>query len=418
MGTLNLDLTGRDRGLGKSLDNIGKKFSNNSRLADGFARAAGDAFGSKMGKGIGEALKSGDKLSTGLRDVSGGLALVGVSAGALGTAATLMESFGGAIEIAGTARKALTVATTAGTGAQVANTAATKAGAVASKVAAAGQWLLNAALTANPIGLVIVGLVAFGAAMVLLWKKSETFRTVVTGAFKTVGTIVLTLVDLWLGAFQKLAEGLSHIPFIGDKFKGVADGIQGVRNKIKGMKDDLEELGKAPPTRIPVVIDIKTATGSKVASAIARKLDMSTRAKGGNIEAGSAYIVGEDGPELITPKRSGFVHTAKQTRRLQQHHLDFNDFAKLDTSQVVDRRTRGLSSLLNTDYGGRGTTSPRAPAGMRDYIRYSRQPSVTVNITGPVYGANAKQLADGITGHVERNMRGRVNRGHLAPGIS
>lgn len=54
------------------------------------------------------------------------------------------------------------------------------------KGAAAAQWLLNAALTANPIGLIIVGLVALGAGLVLAYKKSETFRKVVDGAFRAV----------------------------------------------------------------------------------------------------------------------------------------------------------------------------------------------------------------------------------------
>lgn len=58
--------------------------------------------------------------------------------------------------------------------------------ATAAKVAAAGQWLLNAALSANPIGLVIAALAALVAAVVLAWKNSETFRNVVTGAWNAI----------------------------------------------------------------------------------------------------------------------------------------------------------------------------------------------------------------------------------------
>ena len=43
----------------------------------------------------------------------------------------------------------------------------------------AAQWLLNAALAANPIGLVIVAVAALGAALVLAYTKSETFRNIV-----------------------------------------------------------------------------------------------------------------------------------------------------------------------------------------------------------------------------------------------
>ncbi|WP_425874310.1 hypothetical protein [Micromonospora sp. DT62] len=40
------------------------------------------------------------------------------------------------------------------------------------------------------------------------------------------------------------------------------------------------------------------------------------RAKGGPVKAGTPYIVGEEGPELITPSRDGYVHTAKETARM------------------------------------------------------------------------------------------------------
>lgn len=40
------------------------------------------------------------------------------------------------------------------------------------------------------------------------------------------------------------------------------------------------------------------------------------RAGGGPIRAGTPYIVGEDGPELITPSRSGFVHPAGETQKM------------------------------------------------------------------------------------------------------
>ncbi|WP_172123234.1 phage tail tape measure protein [Devosia sp. 919] len=39
-------------------------------------------------------------------------------------------------------------------------------------------------------------------------------------------------------------------------------------------------------------------------------------AAGGPIAGGTTYLVGEEGPELITPNRSGFVHTAPQTQAM------------------------------------------------------------------------------------------------------
>ncbi|MEI6449763.1 MAG: phage tail tape measure protein [Actinomycetes bacterium] len=62
------------------------------------------------------------------------------------------------------------------TAATVANTAAKVANAVATKVVAAAQWLWNAALTANPIGLIIVAIAAVVAIFIVLWKKCKWFR--------------------------------------------------------------------------------------------------------------------------------------------------------------------------------------------------------------------------------------------------
>lgn len=56
----------------------------------------------------------------------------------------------------------------------------------ATKAAAAAQWLLNAAMTANPLALVVIALAALGAALVIAWQKSETFRAIVTGAWNRV----------------------------------------------------------------------------------------------------------------------------------------------------------------------------------------------------------------------------------------
>lgn len=56
----------------------------------------------------------------------------------------------------------------------------------ATKAMAAAQVILNIALTANPLGLVLAGVVALGAGLILAYKKSETFRDIVNGAFAAV----------------------------------------------------------------------------------------------------------------------------------------------------------------------------------------------------------------------------------------
>ena len=50
---------------------------------------------------------------------------------------------------------------------------------VATTAWTAAQWLLNAALTANPIGLVVIAIAALVAGLILAYQKSETFRNIV-----------------------------------------------------------------------------------------------------------------------------------------------------------------------------------------------------------------------------------------------
>ncbi|WP_326564560.1 hypothetical protein [Micromonospora peucetia] len=67
---------------------------------------------------------------------------------------------------------------------------ATKAAAAASKIWTGIQWLLNAALLANPIGLVVLAIGALVAAVVIAYKNSETFRNIVQAAWKGIQVAV------------------------------------------------------------------------------------------------------------------------------------------------------------------------------------------------------------------------------------
>ncbi len=77
------------------------------------------------------------------------------------------------------------------------------------------QWLLNAALNANPIGLVVLAIAALIGGLVLAWKNSETFRTIVTAAWNGIKAAALAV---WNWISTTLWPGL----------KAVFDGIGAV----------------------------------------------------------------------------------------------------------------------------------------------------------------------------------------------
>lgn len=143
---------------------------------------------------------------------------------------------------------------------------------VATKAAAAAQWLLNAALSANPIGVVLVAVAALVAGVVLLWRESDTFRSVVSKvwdvlrdvgaviwdtvkpAFDAIAGVVETVVDLFRGDFSgawEAAKGVvsSVAEYIGNALGGIPAKILSFAASIGGAalslgKTILSKLGE------------------------------------------------------------------------------------------------------------------------------------------------------------------------------
>ena len=67
----------------------------------------------------------------------------------------------------------------------------------AAKVAAAGQWILNAALSANPIGLLIKGVALLAAGAVWLYKKFEPFTLLVNTVWKAFKGLFSYISEKW-----------------------------------------------------------------------------------------------------------------------------------------------------------------------------------------------------------------------------
>lgn len=111
------------------------------------------------------------------------------------------------------------------------------------KIATGIQWLWNIALNANPIGLIVLGLTALTAAVVVAYQKIEPFRN---------------LIDSLWASFKRLIDTIAN-----------------------------SSIGQAVSKAFNAV------TGS--------------RAAGGSVSAGQAYRVGEFGPETFIPNSSGRI---------------------------------------------------------------------------------------------------------------
>ena len=119
----------------------------------------------------------------------------------------------------------------------------------AQKVWTAVTWLLNAAMTANPIGLVIAAVAALVAGVIIAYKKSETFRKIVDAAFRGIAAVakwmwnkvlkpVFKLIFEYWKLWAKLGKWLWEkalkpaFSAIGAAFKGIGRAFKFVWEKV------------------------------------------------------------------------------------------------------------------------------------------------------------------------------------------
>lgn len=88
------------------------------------------------------------------------------------------------------------------------------------------QWLWNVALSANPIGLIIIAIVAIIGVLVLLWNKSETFRNIVMGIIGAIGAVFNWLKDIIVGAITwAIDSAKKNFEILYNFLKPIIDGV-------------------------------------------------------------------------------------------------------------------------------------------------------------------------------------------------
>ena len=136
-----------------------------------------------------------------------------------------------------------------------------------------------------------------------------------SGIMFLIKNVVLPAIDvfirIWLDLFDVIITGAAKafgwIPGLGDKLKGAETRFDKFKENVNNTLDKIRDE--------TVVVSIETR-GQIPSGVSVRQLADGARAHGGPIAAGGSYLVGEEGPELITPRRSGFVHDAQATARM------------------------------------------------------------------------------------------------------
>jgi len=117
----------------------------------------------------------------------------------------------------------------------------------ATTAAAAAQWLWNAALSANPIGIVIIAVAALAAGLYYLYQNNEQVRNSINGLWESLNGL-----GAWLsGGFMEALGGLAApfqqlydniVGFGGDLYNA---GKEWINNLIKGMQDSIPNIQTA-----------------------------------------------------------------------------------------------------------------------------------------------------------------------------
>jgi len=119
------------------------------------------------------------------------------------------------------------------------------------------QAALNVVLALNPVGIVVLALVGLAAALFTAYKRSETFRRIVDGAFRGIAAaarfmwyqVVSPALRLMLNAFLTVpgviinaaAKAFGWVPGIGPKLKAAAEEFNKFRDKANAALGGLDD---------------------------------------------------------------------------------------------------------------------------------------------------------------------------------
>lgn len=302
---------------------------------------------------------------------------------------------------------------------------------LANEGATIAQWLLNTAMSANPIGIVIAAIAAIVAALVTLWNTNEDFRNAVINIGKEIGDFVTKLVDSIVTFFTKTIpdafksvidwvknnwQGLALLlvnPFAGafkllydncEWFRNVVDNLAGrVKQAFSNMKDGISTS----------VSNIK----SGIVNGFQAAIDFITSLPRKAIEWGKDFIQGMiDG---ITSKISGIVNAVKNVAGVITSYLHFSrpDKGPLHYyEEWMPDMMNGMAKGIKSNAWQLENALNAATAKMQANVNLANAPAVStgVNMGGisitinPTPGMDVNALADAVAYKIQAMAQGKV----------
>jgi phage-related protein len=200
------------------------------------------------------------------------------------------------------------------------------------------QWLLNAAMDANPIGVVILAIGALIAIILLIIDNLDFFRGIWDAVWKwcsdRVSEVVDFIIALWnayviifndvVGAIREawdavwkwVSDRVSDVTgWIGRTWDSAGETIKsvfrGIGSFIGGIWDGVVSGVKGAINAVIRIINGAIGGVNKITGVVGIPAipSIPLLAKGGVLRAGQTAIVGERGPELFTAGKTGRVQT-------------------------------------------------------------------------------------------------------------
>ena len=256
------------------------------------------------------------------------------------------------------------------------------------KVWTAVQTALNVVMALNPIGLVVVAVAALAAGLVVAYKKSETFRDIVHGAFTVVGTAIRFVKEHWK-AFATTLAFLIGGPIVG--------GIVLLVTHFGKIKTAATSVWKWVTDKFTALVGFVTGLPGKITNATK---GMFEGIKDAFRSAINWLIDKWNGLEFGIPAIDTHI---PGVGKVGGFSLGTPDIPHLAQGGIVPATPGGR--LILAGEGGRDEAIVPLPRGGAGGA------GVVVNINGPVYGADADELADNLADKLERAFAKRQRGG-------
>lgn len=273
--------------------------------------------------------------------------------------------------------------------------------AAAVKIWTGAQLLLNVALTANPIGVIVVAIAGLAAGLVYAYKKSETFRTIVGGAMKAVGAVFKfmwnnvyqPIITFFIGGLAKIIEmfadllgAMSHVPGFG-WLGPLADKMHTAAEKTKGLADSIKKIPDKKTVRVNVIVNTSAITKAQNQLAGLGPEYRGRRAPGGGLfgNAGDALIT-----SIVKGLEKGKVRLSSALNQVSAFVTKSQDklAALLDKRAGILDSFKGMtSSIFSADLS---TGEGEAPASIQRLLDFGKQ----MRANAEALAANVKSLTE------------------------